>query len=161
MSCIYCGSVSFVTIWGERTAALLCSVVAIYMAYVARDFPAGGNQFPVFSCFAVIAISVLMIVRTVLSPAVFTEQFSLSFSGADVFDEAKPLLLTATVVVYVMLIFKLGYYTSSFLFLIIVSFAVGVRNLKTIALTAVVTLPLMYSFFELFLQARMPRGVLL
>jgi hypothetical protein len=150
-----------VSIWGERIVALLCSAAAIYMAYVAWEFPAGGNQFPVFSCVAIVAISVLMIVRSFLSPAVFTEEFSQSISIAALIDQARPLLLTATVVAYVFLIFELGYYTSSLLFLIIVSFAVGVRNLKTIALTAVVTLPLMYAFFELFLKAQMPRGVLI
>lgn len=149
------------SIWGERIVALLCSAAAIYMAYVAWEFPAGGNQFPVFSCVAIVAISVLMIVRSFLSPAVFTEEFSQSISIAALIDQARPLLLTATVVAYVFLIFELGYYTSSLLFLIIVSFAVGVRNLKTIALTAVVTLPLMYAFFELFLKAQMPRGVLI
>ncbi|MBX2885895.1 MAG: tripartite tricarboxylate transporter TctB family protein [Granulosicoccus sp.] len=149
------------SIWGERIAALICSCLAIYMAYAAWEFPAGGNQFPVFSCIAIVAISMLMIVRSFFSPDVFTEEFNLPFSIAAIVDHAKPLLLTATVIAYVFLIFKLGYYTSSFLFLIIVSFAVGVRNFKTIALTAIVTLPLMYAFFEVFLQAQMPRGAFL
>lgn len=149
------------TVWGERIGALLCSAGAIFMAYVAWDFPAGGNQFPVFSCFAIIAVAILMVIRSKLAPGVFSEGTKLSFSARNILYQAKPLLLTAAVAGYVLLIFKLGYYTSSFLFLIIISYVVGVRNLKTIALTAIVTLPLMYAFFEIFLQAQMPRGVLL
>lgn len=143
------------TVTGERIAAILCSIAALYMGYVAWDFPAGGNQFPVFSCTAIIIVSFLMILRSVLSPDVFKSVYKPSFS----IEHAKPLLLTAAVVVYVLLMFELGYYTTSFLFLVIVSYVVGVRNLKTIAVTAIVTFPLMYAFFELFLQARMPRGI--
>jgi len=146
---------------GERIAALLCSVAAIYMAYVGWDFPAGGNQFPVFSCLSIVAISVLMIIRSVFSPGVFTARSTHSFSLHSVLQQFRPLILTAAVVGYVLLFFKLGYYTSSFLFLLIISFAVGVRNSKVILLTAVITLPLMYAFFELFLKAQMPRGLLL
>ncbi|MFY0611509.1 MAG: tripartite tricarboxylate transporter TctB family protein [Hyphomicrobiaceae bacterium] len=144
------------TIWGERIAAALCSVAALYMAYVAWEFPAGGNQFPLFACASILAIACLMIVRSLFWPGVFTGKFQSTVS----FEAAKPLLLTAAVIVYVLLIFRLGYYTSSLLFLLLVSFAVGVRSLKVISLTALVTLPLMYAFFELFLQAQMPRGVL-
>lgn len=144
------------TIWGERIAAVLCSSAALYMAYVAWEFPAGGNQFPLFACAAIIAIAFLMIVRSVQWPAVFTGTFQSVVS----LETAKPLLLTVAVVAYVLLIFRLGYYTSTLLFLLVISFAVGVRNLKVIGLTALITLPLMYAFFELFLQAQMPRGVL-
>ena len=143
------------TAWGERLAGLLCSLAALYMAYVAWEFPAGGNQFPVFSSSAIIVISIVMLLRSWLSPGVFKAKFQAGFT----IEHAKPLLLSAAVVCYVLVIFELGYYTSTLLFLISVSLAVGVRNLKTIGLTAVVTLPLMYAFFELFLQAQMPRGL--
>jgi len=102
-----------------------------------------------------------MLVRSKLAPGVFSSGTRLSFSVQNIVEQAKPLLLTAAVIGYVLIIFELGYYTSSFLFLIIIAYVVGVRNLKTIALTAIVTLPLMYAFFELFLKAQMPRGVLL
>lgn len=146
-----------ITIAGERIAAVLSIAAAIFMTYVAWDFPAGGDQFPIFSCAAIIFIALLMIVRTVTSPGVFDTKVRQALS----LEHAKPMLLTAATVGYVVMIFELGYYTSSFLFLVIVSFAVGVRNLKVIALTAVITFPLMYAFFELFLQAALPRGILI
>ena len=145
------------TIWGERIAAILCSLAAVYMGYIAWEFPAGGDQFPLFACAAIIAIGLLMIVRAILWPDVFTGRFQLAIT----FEAFRPLLLTAAVVVYVLMIFRLGYYTSSLLFLPVISFAVGVRDLKMIGLTAVIALPLMYAFFELFLQAQMPRGILI
>jgi len=146
-----------ITIWGERIAAGLCVLVALFMGYVAWDFPAHGEQFPVFSCAAIIFISILMVIRTVTTPAAFDARFRAVFS----IEQIKPLLLTAATVVYVLMMFELGYYTASALFLVAVSYVVGVRNLKIIALTALVTFPLMYAFFELFLHADMPRGILI
>ena len=145
------------TVWGERFAALLCILVAAYLAMIAWEFPAGGDQFPLFCCFAIIAIAILMIVRSFLSPGVFKKTYEFETIGA----QARPLLLTAGVVVYVLLIFQLGYFTSSALFLIATTFAVGVHNIKAIALTVIITFPLMYAFFELFLQAQLPRGMLI
>ena len=144
------------TVWGERLAAILCSLGAVYMMYLAWEFPANGNQFPLFAGAAIIFTSILMVIRSILTPGLFTGTFQSSIG----FNDVQPLLLTAATVGYVLLIFELGYYTSSLLFLVIISLLVGVRNLKAIALTVLITFPLMYAFFELFLQAQMPRGVL-
>ena len=145
------------TIFGERLAAVLCSAAALYMMNLSWDFPAEGNLFPIFSCGAIVAIGVLMIIRTYVSPDVFAGAFNMR----PTMDHARPLLLTAGVVIYVLLIFELGYYTTSLLFLVALSLAVGVRDFKVIALTAIVAFPLMYAFFELFLNAQLPRGILI
>ncbi len=145
------------TVWGERIAAVLSSLGAVYMAYAAWNFPAAGNQFPVFAAAAIVVISMLMVIRTVISPDVFTGRFRWSPWR----EQAKPLLLTAAAVAYVLIIFELGYYTSTLLFLVCMAYAVGVRDLRMIGLTALITLPLMYAFFELFLEAQMPRGLLI
>lgn len=146
-----------ITIWGERIAAALSSIIAICVMYLAWDFPANGNIFPVFTGFAVIGLSILMVVRTVTSPAVFdglAPRFAL-------WEDAKPLLLTAGVVFYVLMMFQIGYYTSSALFLCIAAYSAGVKSVRTIGLTVIITFPLMWLFFELFLHADMPRGILL
>ena len=145
------------TVWGERIAAVLCSLGAAYMMYLAWEFPANGDQFPLFAGAAIIFTSVLMIIRSILSPGVFIGVFQSSID----FKDIQPLLLTAATIAYVLLIFELGYYTSSLLFLVIIAVLVGVRNFKAIALTAVIAFPLMYAFFELFLNAQMPRGILI
>ena len=146
-----------ITIWGERIAAVLSSVIAICIMYKGWDFPANGNIFPIFLSFAVIGISILMVIRTITSPAVF-DGLQARFA---LWEDAKPILLTAGVVFYVLMIFQIGYYTSSALFLCLAAFSVGVRSVKTIGLTVIIAFPLMWLFFELFLHADMPRGILL
>lgn len=145
------------TIWGDRFFALLCSAGAAYMIYAAWDFPANGEIFPLFIGGAIIFVSVLMVIRTVLSPGVYAA----AMARVDVPALVRPLAITAATVAYVLLIFQLGYFTTSALFMALLAYAVGVRSAKTIALTAIVTFPLLYAFFELFLNAQLPRGILI
>ena len=144
------------TVWGERISAALAVAFAIYMMWIAWNFPANGDLFPKFCGFAAVFVGGLMILRTLTSPSVFDGLFpEISW-----WEEIKPLVLTASVVVYVNVFFVLGYYVSSALFLVVLAWLVGVRSVKAILITAIVTFPLMYLFFELFLNARMPRGLL-
>ena len=69
--------------------------------------------------------------------------------------------VTVAVIVYVIAIFELGYFVSSALFLVGTSVLVGIRNMRAIVLTGVVLFPLMYVFFELFLHANLPQGLLI
>lgn len=145
------------TIWGERVAAVLAAFFAVYMMWIAWNFPANGDIFPKFCGFAAVFVAGLMLLRTITSPGVFSGRIP----EIPWWDEIKPLVLTAAVVAYVNLFFVVGYYASSALFLVIMAWFVGVRSVKAIAVTALVTFPLMYVFFELFLNARMPRGFLI
>jgi hypothetical protein len=142
---------------GERIGALAASVMAVYFAYAAWNFPAGGEQFPLFAAASIVVIAIAMVVRTFVSPDVFKAAFELPRAA----DAVRPVAITAATIAYVFIIFELGYYTTTLVFLVVMSWLVGVRKPRAIALTAVVMLPLMYAFFELFLQARMPRGILL
>lgn len=145
------------TIWGERVSAGLAAAIAAFFMYVSWNFPANGDLFPKFCGFATMLVATLMVIRTVTSPAVFGGRVP----HPDWWEEVKPLAITAAVVVYVLVIFRLGYYTSSAIFLCLTAWMAGVRRVRTILVTAIVTFPLMYAFFELFLQAHMPRGLLI
>lgn len=145
------------TIWGERFGAAGGALFALFVMYLAWNYPANGDLFPKFCGFAMIFVGGLMVLRTITSP----EVFSGLWPKIHWLEEIKPLLITAGVVAYVLIFFKLGYYTSSAVFLCVTAWFAGVRSVKTILITAIITFPLMYAFFELFLQARMPRGILI
>ena len=81
------------TLWGERIAAILCILFALFMAYNAWDFPAAGEQFPFFSCSVIILISVLMLIRSYFQPGVFTEKYPFKIS----YEDLKPLIITGIV----------------------------------------------------------------
>ena len=144
--------------WGERLTAIVFIVISIYVGVDALEFPAGGGTFPIFSAVCAVLLSLGMIARSFYAPdGAAGERVAFSLS----FETLKPVLMTALVIVYVLAIFQLGYFTSTFLFLVIATLLVGIRNYRAIALTAVILFPLMYLFFVKFLQAQLPEGVLI
>jgi putative tricarboxylic transport membrane protein len=143
--------------WGERIAALMCIALALYFGSIALRFPAGGHMFPLFAAGMTILLALLMIASTFFDLPRLRGSFDLDFS----FGQMKPVYVTLIVIAYVLLIFRLGYFVSSALFLVFTTLFVGIRNLKMILLTAIVLFPLMYLFFEGFLQANLPRGIAL
>ncbi len=145
-----------ITIWGERMAAILGAIIAIYFIQVSWDFPANGNIFPLFCGVAALIVATLMIVRTIVSPAVFLGRWP----KPDLSEDARALLVTAISILYVIMIFQLGYYISSILFFLGLSQMAKVRSRKAIVITIFTTFPLIYIFFEVFLNTQMPRGLL-
>ena len=139
---------------GERIAAVACAVAAFYMLRLAWDFPAGGNLFPVFACGAIIVTSLMMVVRTFVSPDIFEKSFAPRLTR----EALVPVVATAATILYVFAIFWIGYFTSTLVYIVGSALAVGVRDYRTITLTVLIALPLMYGFFEIFLQAGLPRG---
>lgn len=143
------------TVWGDRLSALLASAGAVYLAYISWNYPADGDIFPKFISGAVIFTSVLLIIRTFSGQAIHTgHRIVLSLR-----DDGLPLLLVAIFVGYVQLIFWLGYFSATALFLPGLGLMVGMRSIKGLAIVTIVTLPLLYAFFEGFLSAQLPRGI--
>lgn len=143
--------------WGTRIAATVYILFCIYVGWMALEFPVGGGTFPLFTEISAVLICGAMIARSFL-PGVKEKAARIDFSLD--FQRAKPLLLCALTILYVFVIFELGYFSSTVLFLFAAALLVGIRNLKTIALTAVILIPLMYGFFIVFLKAPLPRGLL-
>jgi hypothetical protein len=144
--------------WGTRLAAGVYILFCIYVGMQALEFPVGGGTFPLFAEISAILISGIMVVGSFRPSArekAGTIDLKLDYS------RAKPMLLCALAVLYVFVIFELGYFASTILFLFAAAWLVGIRNVKTILLTAVILIPLMYGFFIMFLHAPLPKGILL
>ncbi|MDH3230147.1 MAG: tripartite tricarboxylate transporter TctB family protein [Alphaproteobacteria bacterium] len=143
--------------WGIRIAAAVYIVSSFYLGMQALEFPAGGGTFPLFAQTCAVLISGILIVGSFRSGAREANDridFRLTYA------RAKPLLLLAVSVLYVLVIFELGYFVSTFLFLFLASWLIGIRDLKTVTITAVILIPVMYGFFVVFLQAPLPKGIL-
>jgi len=55
----------------------------------------------------------------------------------------------------------LGFFTSTALYFIFTSFFFGVRNYKSLFLTLIILIPLMYGFFVIFLKTNLPKGIII
>ena len=169
--------------WGTRIAAVCFIAISLYICIEAIEFPDGGGTFPVFAAGSAIVLCLIMLaasfpegmnrIRNFLKHSNRTgakwlaSMFPRQASGQDPritfdlsFEKIKPLLLAVLSVIYVLAMFVLGYFTASILFLFIAVWMVGVRNIRSIALTAIILFPVMYGFFIVFLHANLPRGIL-
>lgn len=143
--------------WGARIWALVYIGLAIYFGSVATEFPAGGGTFPLFATGAAILLCLLMLIKSFSTGKAETNE-TLNFSLS--YERVKPLLLTLLVLVYLYVMFYIGYYISTLLFLFVSTLMVGIRNYKAVVLTGIILLPAMYAFFGLFLKANLPTGIL-
>ena len=64
-----------------------------------------------------------------------------------------------SVIFYWLLSFVFGYFVMTFVFLLAAAWMSGIREVKTLATTAVFLLPALYGLFILILQADMPQGM--
>jgi len=146
-----------ITIRGERTAAVCCIIIAVYMAGKAWAFPANGNLFPLFICISIVAIACVMLLRTLICPRFYSREMHFGMTV----ESVKPIVVTAVTVLYVLSMFAAGFYTASLVYFVLMSLAVGIRDYLKIGLVALAVFPLMYFFFEFFLHTGMPRGFLI
>lgn len=154
------GSVTMQTLRlsGSAIVHIVFVVIAAYVIWVARDLPSGGGMMPIFAACGVIAFSLFHIAREILTKK--------EVSYAEIFQSLDNRALRVVIVfsmtaAYIFLIFRLGYFLSTFLYLCACAAALGVGSWRVIALAAVALLPAMYGFFVLFLGANLPRGLLI
>ena len=139
-----------------RIVTWICLIgVAAFVWFESEQFPANGHQLPQFCAIVAIIIMLLMLLKEFRNIDTKTIKMELSYQAN------KHFVIFLFSIFYVISIFFVGYYVSTILFIIFGCLLVGGRQLKTIVITTVVTLPLMYAFFELFLQAGLPRGWLI
>ena len=138
----------------ERGLGLLFCALAAWAAYLAKDFPAQGEVFPLFASGMIAVASVLMLLHTLLAPEHYEGEarFSLPI--------IRPLVLTLVTITYVWSMFVIGFYVASLLYFVWTAYFIGVRPYRTIVLAASVLFPLVYALLEWLLQADMPRAVL-
>ena len=73
----------------------------------------------------------------------------------------KPLLTLFVLFIYANLISHLGFYVSTFCFLLTLFFVLGLRNIKIILFNLILIMVLSYTLFDYFLQIQLPKGIFL
>ena len=144
--------------WGDVLAAVGFIGLGAWIIIYSRSFPVGGNNFPDFAAVCMILMSIVVIVKAVLSKAPeMKARIIFNYSWLNI----KHYVIALLVVAYWPLSFVLGYFTTTLLFLVISAVLTGIRDLKIIAITAIILIPALYVFFVLALQANLPEGILI
>ncbi len=140
---------------GRLLTSIALIVFSVYIWMESGEFPANGDQLPRFCAIVAVVILLIMLVKDFLSIKKEKIKFDISYQAN------KQFVILFFSILYVISIFLIGYYVSTAIFLVLGCFLVGVRKLRFVIFTVVITLPLMYAFFELFLQAGLPRGLMI
>ena len=122
--------------------SLLFICLSVFFGLESLNFPAGGELFPIFLFGCIILLSCFLTIEAFLKKSKY-ESINIKID----FFTWKPLFVSIAVIIHVIFIFILGYFTSSFLFLIGCSILIGLRDARAIGITAIVLFPLMYAFF--------------
>lgn len=145
------------SLWGERFAAICALAFAGYMGYRAHSFPVGGHMFPMFVTACIGVLALMMIVTTITKPAAYDSTTEVKVTPGDF----KPVIFTGLAVGYFLVIFWLGYFVSTFMFLLVMPFMLGLKRPVFTVLTAVFTIAFIYAIFEMALVVRLPQGMFL
>ena len=144
--------------WGEYISQAVIILFCSWVIWTGSEYPFGGNFQSNFAAYGTIMLSLAVVYQTFRNRAkqlAAKIEFNFSFYGL------KAWVMAVAVFVYVLLIFQLGYFTATAVYLVATSYLTGLRDLKLVAITAAILIPLMYGFFEIFLQAGLPEGILI
>ncbi|MEL0105902.1 MAG: tripartite tricarboxylate transporter TctB family protein [Rhodospirillales bacterium] len=141
---------------GDVIAGIVFIGIAGWIVWYSWDFPAGGQKFSNFAAVSIILMAIVMIAKAILSKEPEMKRlmnFDFSWSSN------KQYYIALLVIIYWSISFVIGYFVATLLFLVIAAWMSGIRDIKVIAITAVILLPALYGFFILILQADMPEGM--
>ena len=144
-------------VWQNRCIAIVLISLSVYLGNQARDFPARGGVFPLFSfaCIALLALTLLITTFFEKTPSQ-PEEKKVKLN----WDNTKPYILFGLVIIQVYVMKSLGYFVSTGLFMILSALMLGTRKIRTIAYTIIIIFPLFYLFFVIGLKVELPRGIL-
>ena len=142
----------------ERLVAIGLILAAGFMYTQTTGWPQRAGAFPQFAEIGIMVLAFGMLLRSL------TARDKERLKGMVNFDFSytawKPVYIMVLGVVYSIAVFKIGFYTTSFVFYFITAYMTGLRDHKLIVITAVILFPLLYAFFTLVLGAFLPEGIL-
>jgi hypothetical protein len=138
---------------GRAISALSILAISAYIWFASEEFPANGHQLPQFTSGIAMVLSLFL-----LGDAFRNKDSANKINIEFTYATKKQYLILLLTIIYIPTMFVVGYFVTSFCFLLLSFLIAGVRNFRTVAITVVVSLPIMYAFFVNFLHAQLPQG---
>lgn len=129
-------------------------LICFFVIFISKNYDNYANLLPTFCATAIIIFSILDFAQN-------KKSFKFIKKNKINIKTLKPYLVIFLSIVYVYLIVTLGFFVSTILYFIFTSIFLGVRNYKSIFITLIIIIPLMYGFFVIFLQTSLPKGFLI
>ena len=133
---------------------IIIILICFFVIFISKNYDNYANLLPTFCATAIIIFSILDFAQN-------KKSFKFIKKNKINIKTLKPYLVIFLSIVYVYLIVTLGFFVSTILYFIFTSIFLGVRNYKSIFITLIIIIPLMYGFFVIFLQTSLPKGFLI
>lgn len=137
----------------DNIAALIFIVISALLINEARMFPKRAS----FAGGYVIFLSLLLLIFS-LFILISKDKKNTSLN---IKNSSKLLFLILTTIFYIFLIPYIGFFTISFIYIIIVMKYFGVNNLLPFIITPLIILSFIYYIFVIFLTIQIPKGFLI
>ena len=139
----------------DRVLTIGLFILEIFSFFMIKSLPAKAAKYPLF------VLGLLVLLTTLLGIKSFTtkveKEKSKVFQG---FQWKQFLFIIFLSAIYILSIDKIGFFISSFLYLIIIM--IGLKsNIKLAVISSVVFCLLMYFIFVVFLKVPVPNGILI
>lgn len=133
-------------------AAIFLTIWALIFMFEAKNIAEPSSRyFPYAIGILTIVISIILVVK---SASNIGHQEEFDFSGT-----SKAMLYAVILTVYVSLIYFIGFYIATPIYLTVGMLVLGQRNIKTIASVTILTTLIIYLFFDLLLGMKIPTGI--
>lgn len=145
-------------LWGDTVTAIIIMALSVFVIMQAWELPSGSGAMPLFAAGFILVLSIAWIVKGFLGLTPGSgEPLTLDWS----YDNLKPMVIVVLTVAYALLMTVVGFFATTALFAVLASLALGVRDLRMLALSTVILVVVMYAFFVIALGTNLPKGLLI
>jgi putative tricarboxylic transport membrane protein len=138
----------------------LC-LVSVFLYIETLDFPAGAETFPKVMLVIIFGLSAYQIIASALRKQLLkTNEQVGKEKQVDKKEIYNPYLIFVFSVIYALLITRLGFFTSTVVFIIGSTWYLGTRNLKTFVISTLGITVFIYFLFIMQLHVPLPKGIL-
>lgn len=139
----------------DVSLSLLCLGISAAVWIVASGYDPIPSQFPKELALVFAALSILLLLATILRPTPGQTTW-----GELIRSLRSPLILTAGMGVYVLVLARVGFMASSILLVMFVCRALGYRRMGRLAVVATLASLAIYAVFALVLNVPLPEPLL-
>ncbi len=141
---------------GDRVISLFLMFFCGLSYYLSLSFSGEARAYPHFMIFCLFSFSLILFVGTFIN----SEKKEKKSSNKSKIDISRLLNIGILTVAYIVLLSKIGFYSSTAIYLLCAMSLLGIKNIKLLLFVTGIFLLLLYSIFNVFLQLPKPEGIL-
>jgi len=141
---------------GDRIISFLLMLFCGLSYYLSFSFSGEARAYPHFMIFCLFFFSLVLFVSTFIN----SKKKERENSSKSKIDISRLLNIGILTLAYIVLLNKIGFYSSTAIYLLCAMSLLGIKNIKLLLFTTGIFLLLLYSIFNVFLQLPKPEGIL-